>query len=250
MYREPPSWSRQPVKVLPPRDAAVAARPQTQERTSTGREQEILRSLETASAAKDAQRVWGEKEIRGPTPVSYIYTCSVSGQTYRETLRSPRFWKMVLHDRIIQTDNYLGTYTLSVWGPRSPHQLPTQHSVSPSAPKPPATLITRLWLSVPPPLTHSFQCIPRFLLWQAMMCILGHALTLASKQITSPAEILLRVFSACFKIVLVETSYIISHLHLGRYGKEENTGNESLSIDPNLVLGSGIVSPGASFGVR
>lgn len=83
-----------------------------------------------------------------------------------------------------------------------------------------------------------------------MMCILGHALTLASKQITSPAEILLRVFSACFKIVLVETSYIISHLHLGRYGKEENTGNESLSIDPNLVLGSGIVSPGASFGVR
>lgn len=178
------------MKVLPPRDAAVAARPETQERTSTGREQEILRSLETASAAKDAQRVWGEKEIRGPTPVSYTYTCSVSGRTYRETLRSPRFWKMVLHDRIIQTDNYLGTYTLSVWGPRSPHQLPTQHSVPPSAPKPPATLITRLGLSIPPPLTHSFQCIPRFLLWQAMMCILGHALTLASKQITSPAEIL------------------------------------------------------------
>lgn len=61
------------------------------------------------------------------------------------------------------------------------------------------------------------------------------------RQTLAGAEILLRVFSACFKIVLVETSYIISHLHLGRYGKEENTGNESLSIDPNLVLGFGIV---------
>lgn len=61
------------------------------------------------------------------------------------------------------------------------------------------------------------------------------------RQTLAGAELLLRVLGACFKIILVEMSYIISHLHLGGYRKEEKTGDGSLSIHPNLVLGSGIV---------
>lgn len=68
--------ARQPVRIPPPSGCSSCCtlvwRPQTEKRTSTGREQEVLRSLETSSAAKDAQRVWGEKEI--PRPIFYTYT--------------------------------------------------------------------------------------------------------------------------------------------------------------------------------
>lgn len=162
-------------------------------------------------------------------------------------LRSPRFWKMVIHDRITQTDNYPQTLC---GGPSSPHQLRTQHPAPSSPPKPPATLVTRLGLSAPP-LTHSHQHIPRFLLWQAMMCIVGHALTLASNQITSlavflPAETRRRRAppSRLERLFQDHTGRDeLHHLILASWEIREarEYGDGSLSIQPNLVLGFGIV---------